>query len=69
MAKETLLALLFAMKIEFGVALLFSVAYGLGLRVKISRLWLGRILWGWVAITGITFLVFSYVAYSNGMIK
>jgi hypothetical protein len=69
MAKETLLALLFAMKIEFGTALLFSVAYGLGLRIKISRLWLGRILWGWVAVTGITFLCFVYVAYTNGMIK
>jgi len=69
MAKETLLTLLFAMKIEFGVALLFSVAYGLGSRVKISRLWMGRIFWGWVAITGITFLVFTYVVYSNGMIR
>ena len=69
MAKETLLALLFAMKIEFGAALLFSVAYGLGLRIKISRHWLVRILWGWVAVTGITFLCFVYVAYANGMIR
>ena len=69
MAKDTLLALLFAMKIEFGIALLFSVAYSLGLRVKISRHWLKRILIGWVAITAITLLLFTYVAYSNGMIR
>jgi hypothetical protein len=69
MVKDTLLALLFAMKIEFGMVLLFSVAYGLGFRIKISRHWLVRISIGWVAITTITFLIFTYVAYSNGMIR
>lgn len=69
MAKDMLLALLFAMKIEFGMALFFSVAYSLGLRIKISRHWLKRILIGWVAITAITLLLFIYAAYSNGMIR
>jgi hypothetical protein len=69
MAKDTLLALLFAMKIEFGITLLFCVAYSLSLRIKISRHWLKRILIGWVAIMVITFLLFTYVAYSNGMIR
>lgn len=69
MAKDTFLALLFAMKIEFGIAFLFSVAYSLGLRIQISRHWLKRIFIGWFAITTITFLLCTYVAYSNGMIR
>lgn len=68
-AKDTVLALLFAMQIEVGIILFVSVAYGLGVRIKISRHWLGRIFIGWVAITAITFLLFTYVAYSNGMIR
>jgi hypothetical protein len=69
MAKDTLLALLFAMQIEFGLILLFFVAMGLGLRSKISRYWQVRIFIGLVTITAITLLVFIYVAYSNGMIR
>ena len=69
MTKDILLALLFAMKIEFGIALLFSVAYSLGLRIKISRHWLKRIFIGWVAITAFTLVLFTFVAYSNGMIR
>lgn len=69
MEKDTLLALLFAMKIEFGIALLLSVAYSLGLRIKIRRHWLKHVLIGWIAITATTLALFTYVAYSNGMIR
>lgn len=69
MEKDKLLTLLFAMKIEFALILLFSVALGLGLRSRIGRHWQGRILIGLVTITAITFLLFTYAAYSNGMIR
>lgn len=69
MAKDILLDLLFAMKIEFGFILLFAVALGFGLRSKLSRYWQGRILIGLVSVTAITFLAFTYVAFSNGMIR
>lgn len=56
MAKDTLLALLLAMKIEIGLLLIFAVALGFGLRSRLSRFWQSRILVGLVTIIAITFL-------------
>lgn len=67
--KDTLLTLIFVMKIEFWLILVFSITLFPALRSKISRYWQGRIFLGLLTITAITFLAFVSLAYSNGMIK
>lgn len=57
------------MKIEFGFILVLSITFVPALRSKINRYWHGRIAFGLIAITAITFFAFMYLAYSNGMIK
>lgn len=64
MDKEALLTLLSALKIEFGLLLIFALGLRFGLQARLGQFWRGRIWMGLLTLTALTLLVFIYVASS-----
>lgn len=64
MDKEALLTLLFALKIEFGLLLIFVLGLRFGLHARLGGFWKDRIAIGLLLLTALTLLLFIFVSYS-----
>ena len=69
MARDTVMSLLFALKIEIVLLVVFLFSLRFGLRSKLSLGWQKGIGFGLVLIMLVTFATTFYLAYSNGLIQ
>ena len=69
MIRGTVMSLLFALKIEIILLVVFLLGLRFGLRSKLSISWQKGIGLGLVLAMLTTFSVAAYLAYSNGLIR
>ena len=69
MIRETIISLLFALKIEVIALVAFMFGLRFGLRSKLSVGWQKGIGFGLIIAMLATFAVAMYLAYSNGLIR